>query len=173
MQIIATQSKAKPKIFAKSDYQALWPVDAKYATRPSPLSVEHSQIVALFWNLRFCAPPPIKSGQGPKSPSVVKVAPPPLVVSAVVSANCINALNVFLLNIWRRPNVHQTFYQIPLQNIRHLIKIKQNYPAPMVFLRNKYTNPKIHPISDTRCVCICLRWLKQRTHHVILDSRKV
>ena len=76
MQIIATQSKAKPKIFAKSDYQALWPVDAKYATRPSPLSVEHSQIVALFWNLRFCAPPPIKSGQGPKSPSVVKVAPP-------------------------------------------------------------------------------------------------
>ena len=73
---IATQPKAKPKICAKYDYQALWPVDAKYATRPSPLSVEHSQIVALFWNLRFCAPPPIKSGQGPKSPSVVKVAPP-------------------------------------------------------------------------------------------------
>ena len=91
MQIIATQSKAKPKIFAKSDYQALCPVDAKYATRPSPLSVEHSQIVALFWNLRFCAPPPIKSGQGPKSPSVVKVAPP-LVVSAESGVYCAHEL---------------------------------------------------------------------------------
>ena len=127
----------------------------------------------IILEFKILRPAPNKKRTRPKIALCSKSCPPPLVVSAVVSANCINALNVFLLNIWRRPNVHQTFYQIPLQNIRHLIKIKQNYPAPMVFLRNKYTNPKIHPISDTRCVCICLRWLKQRTHHVILDSRKV
>ena len=89
--------KRKCKIWTKYDYRAWLPVHAKYAAGPPSLSVEHSQIVALFSNLRFSAPPPIKSGRGPKSAAVVKVA---LSQSfpVVVSANCTQCLLIKYLN---------------------------------------------------------------------------
>ena len=58
--------KEKCKSCTKYDYRAWLPVHAKYATGPPSLSVEHSQIVALFSNLRISAPPPNKKWPRPR-----------------------------------------------------------------------------------------------------------